>query len=349
MFTTADLPPVLFRIEPPSDINFGGSVPILCTPDGRPVLTARNHSLRYFAFLPRYISQNISGALLEFWFRLDHRLETNDIIDRMEDNRGLPVPTSNVLNMRRQRFREDMNLLAWRPVRLYATKKDVDIVGELDELQICFNTIMKVDLHTGRLWKPSFPDSRCGPLANREAEFEYYDSGLRLDHFLEDLITTVPSRRMLGIMALRRRCQDWAIELHHGNSRDNYGLLGTNDRPHWWRGGRRGGELAGRTIGDLPGNMTHEQFMNMEIGPDTMVGLRNRAATRRAAQSRGTVYANAPTTTAALPVTTPAFTMPTVLLYNNTASGYINDGPESEEEEVEEMETEDEDAEFELD
>lgn len=166
--------------------------------------TSQGNTVRYFALLPRYIAHDVSGALVEFWFRLDHRLKMNDILDRMEPHAGSPHPTANLLNMRRGRFREDIKVLASSASRPLPTRKDIDIIGKLNQLQVCFNTSMKVDLDAGRFWKPSFPGPRYKAETGRKHELKYIDARLPLDHFLQDLITTIPTRRMIGFLLLRR-------------------------------------------------------------------------------------------------------------------------------------------------
>lgn len=231
----------------------------------------------------------------------------NDIIDRMERHFSVAQPNGNHLQMRRGRFRDDMHLPAWRASRLYPTRKDVDIIGKLSPLQICLNTTMKVDLATGKFWEPSFPGARCKAEKNEKHLLKHVDAGVPLDHFITDLVTTIPTRRMIGILSLRKRCQEFAIQLGHGTNRKNYRLLAVKEQPSWWSGGRIGGEVAGRRITELQGAMTHEQFMEKMIGFNQMIGVRVGRGNRRPKQVDAAARAAVPTSTAVVvaPLTAP--------------------------------------------
>lgn len=59
--------------------------------------------------------------------------------------------------------------------------------------------------------------------------------------------------------------------------------------------------MIGRTIQELPDSMTYAQYTDTEIGPDQMIGLRRRAATRTSTRAQPAVFAAAP-----VPVLVPA-------------------------------------------
>lgn len=280
MFTETDLPAMLFRLEPYQDIYKQGDddipVPVLHdAASNQPIRNTRGATLRYFSFLPRYISHDVSGALLEFWFRTDYRLEMNDIIMRMETGPNGLV-SKNTLNMRRNRFRTAINASSWNDCRTYPPRNDLDIVRQLTADQICLNTNMHVDRASGRLLKPVFDNIRCQAVS----QTGWIDSGLPMDIFLAGVITTIPTRRMVGILTLTDRVQTLAQILGHGNAWDNYKLLSRDDAPPWWndRTRDRGGD-QGRRIDEIDG-LTHEEFMQGAIGSSNDIGIAKRAKTR---------------------------------------------------------------------
>lgn len=271
---------VLFQIEPNRDMfkigNDDVPVPVLYDAStNRPVVTNRGATLRYFSFLPRYIAHDICGALLEFWFRLDYRLEMNDILMRIESPPATMV-RANTLNMRRNRFRDNINVNAWMDCRTFAPQHDLDVVRQYSEHQICLNTCMKVDLARQRFLKPVFSDISCRPVSR----LGYVDAGLPLGAFLQQLVTTVPTRRMIGTMALLQQTQELAVILGHGSSWDNYKYLSEDDAPPWWNDRRKGeGQANGRRMREL-GYRTWREWMVSEVGQDMEVGIAKRAKTR---------------------------------------------------------------------
>lgn len=283
-FTERDLPSLLFRLEPPRDTfrigNNDMPVPILYEygPNyNRPVVTNRGATLRYFSFLPRYIQSDVSGALLEYWFRLDYRLEMNDILMRIETPPSGMV-TSNTMNMRRNRFRGNIGVNAWMDCRSFPPRHDVNIVRQLTEHQICLNTCMELD-GVGFL-KPSFSDISCQP----SSRVGYLPALIPRDYFLRNLVSSIPTRRMVATMSLLKEAQDLAVALGHSTTCDNYRLLAERDAPPWWNDRRQGiGQVQGRRIArlGLPGEpLTWEEWMVDQVGPKMAVGIAKRAKTR---------------------------------------------------------------------
>jgi len=280
MFTAADLPPLLFRIEPYKErFRIGNDdIPVPVLHDqatNRPVVTNRGATLRFFSFLPRYISHTVPGALLEFWFRLDYRLEMNDILMRIESPPGNMV-RANTLNMRRNRFRHTINVQAWMDCRTFPPQHDLDVARQYSAYQICLNTCMKVDLANSRFLKPTFNNISCQP----NALTGWVDAGIAGDYFLTQVVTSIPTRRMVGILALLQRTQELAIVLGHGNAWDNYKYLSEDDAPPWWNDRRKGqGQADGRGIDEIDG-WTWRDWMVNEVGADMEVGIARRAKTR---------------------------------------------------------------------
>ncbi|KAK5945389.1 hypothetical protein PMZ80_002594 [Knufia obscura] len=284
-FSSADLPPILFRLEPYHDIFRYGArdidVPFLYDATTRQqIVTRRGARLRFFSFLPRYISWNVEGALLEFWFRLDHRLEMNDILMRIESGgTGNPAAANarNTFNMRRLRFRNEVGIMAWNDCRTWPVKNDVAYIGSLTPEQICLNTSMIVDVPNRRFLKPVFSDAACTD------QVGYMDAGLRFGHFLHSLVTTVPSRRMLAGIMLKHRVQELAILQDRGYRPDNWTTLDRRDEPGWWNdrtAGNRENAEEEREIDELEGSYTHREWMEISVGRNMHVGIAKRAKTR---------------------------------------------------------------------
>lgn len=101
--------------------------------------------LRNFTFLPRYISVQVPGWLLEYWSRTDPRLTYRDIIARMvgePDN----LPTENTLNMRREReARGPLGLSCWANSRSKITRAELRRVEGWTIDQIWHNTTMDIE------------------------------------------------------------------------------------------------------------------------------------------------------------------------------------------------------------
>jgi len=201
----------------------------------------------------------------------------NDILMRIETPPSGMV-SSNTLNMRRNRFRNNINVNAWMDCRNFPPRHDVDVVRRYSELQICLNTCMEVD-GVGFL-KPSFNNIACQP----ESLVGYLPALISGDHFLRNLVSSIPTRRMVGMMALLKETQELAVDLGHGTAWDNYKLLADVDAPPWWNDRRQGvGQVPGRRIGRLGPQgepLTWEEWMIDQVGEDMQVGIAKRAKTR---------------------------------------------------------------------
>lgn len=123
-FSAARLPPILFRLDPPSQPKQTGHIFPL-REGGKIVTNADGTPLRNFSFLPRYISVQVPGWLLEYWSRTDPRLTYKDIIARMVGELD-KLPTENTLNMRREReARGPLGLSCWSNSRSKITRAEL--------------------------------------------------------------------------------------------------------------------------------------------------------------------------------------------------------------------------------
>lgn len=71
--------------------------------------------IREFLVLPSQISTQVEGWRLEAWWRLDRRIEAQDILDRMDPRvRAHYGIEESELEMRREQFRRDFCVADWR-------------------------------------------------------------------------------------------------------------------------------------------------------------------------------------------------------------------------------------------
>ena len=144
-----NLPPLLFRMDEPPQPAVLPELGVLVE-NGEEVKDDEGHPIRNFSFLPRYISMNPPGWLLEYWMRTDERLTYKDILARMTG----PVadrPKENTLNMRRQReVREPLALSGWDTPQGKITRVDLERVERWTPDQIRHNTTMLIEYYNGQ-------------------------------------------------------------------------------------------------------------------------------------------------------------------------------------------------------
>ena len=149
-YDETNLPPLLFRIDPPPQV-VRPAVDVLVE-DGHAVKDDEGLPIKNFSFLPRYISMNPPGWLLEYWMRSDTRLTYKDIKARMT----APVaerPKDNALNMRRERdARGPLALSCWTTRRGQISRVEVERVERWNPDQIRRNTTMTI------VYKDGMPD-----------------------------------------------------------------------------------------------------------------------------------------------------------------------------------------------
>lgn len=279
-FPVTDLPDLLFRLEPPVDRfvdpNTSEDYPVPALYDAtsrQQITTSRGDKLRYFSFLPRYIATHVTGALLEFWFRLDPRLEMNDVRMRIEKDATGTFPAGNTLQMHRGRFRGNIGAESWGASRTWPVKVDVEVLDTRTTLQICLNTTMIVDSTTHRLFKPTFAidNPHCAPPKTGEPQQTYFDAGLAPMIFLTNLSGPVPSRKMMARIVLRRRLQELRMIVMPEGSLGAlaYRDLPVADSPSWWYTRKRldevGAAREGRSIDEID-NMTHREYLQIQVG-----------------------------------------------------------------------------------
>ena len=227
-----DNPPVnLFQLEPDHDDPLKRvPVPSLCDENGDPCISPRykDKELRYFSFLPFRIPHNIDSLTLEFWCRLDIRLEPSDILERMIETVKFRAVKSNALSMRRQRLRKAANARARHGGRVTPTSVELEGLHFISSKQLLLNTSMVV--HHNTLWIPRLKEEG---MSVGSIIIDYIDSGLPVSYFLENM-PHIPSPRISMAICLRKRLQQIAIHRGFGSESINWLQLGKEDQPTSW-------------------------------------------------------------------------------------------------------------------
>lgn len=168
---------------------------------------AEGTPLRDFPFLPRYISVQVPGWLLEYWFRTDQRLSYKDIIARMV---GQPenLPSKNSLNMRRERdARAPLGLSCWPKYHSHISKAELIRLEGWTLDQISYNTTMDIEYLEPPSARPT-PFRLCSKTLVNDAPTRYYP----LDTFLENGQRHVPSPRITATLNLFYKLAEQALK-----------------------------------------------------------------------------------------------------------------------------------------
>ncbi|KAE8142229.1 hypothetical protein BDV38DRAFT_278402 [Aspergillus pseudotamarii] len=203
-YSEVNLPPILFRMDSPIRQDLPDLSPL--RENGQVVRDHEGKEIWDFPFLPRYVTNNPPGWLLEYWMRTDPRLTYRDIRVRMTAPLHLR-PNENALNMRRERdARRPLRLSCWTyrrgaPGRL--NKIDVERVERWSVDQIRYNTTMDVVYADGG-----------GPvhLADR-ALAAHTPATYPLDYFLDQGRAEIPSERIRAAQSVFFRLSERAKQL----------------------------------------------------------------------------------------------------------------------------------------
>jgi hypothetical protein len=153
--------------------------------DGEPVKNAAGVSLRDFKFLPRYISVQVPGWLLEYWCRSDPRLTYKDIRSRMVGDLD-KLPTENTLNMRREReARAPLGLSCWTNGRTQISRTELRRIEGWTVDQISLNTTMNVGYQLSATALHRWQITHLIPKALKEMENDGGPCYYPVDIFLE--------------------------------------------------------------------------------------------------------------------------------------------------------------------
>lgn len=146
-WSETNLPEILFYIKPPRS-EYDGLPVGFVEEDGEPVKVGKlNKSLRDFPILPRRISLEVPGWLVETWRRIDPRITYPDILDRqVEDPElGLKKLDKNALqNHCRRECRMILGLWTNYERREVPHRTDVEAIECLSYQNILLNTVLNV-------------------------------------------------------------------------------------------------------------------------------------------------------------------------------------------------------------
>ena len=206
-------------------------VPLLADREGNIVRSAKGHALRFFSFLPRHISTKVEAVLLEFWFRIDSRLEMSDVADRMATQ-----VSRNTLNQQRNRYRKALNVMNWWPGQHHITQAEAEVLNAMQPMQISLNTTMPI-------WVTR---DGAGQIRRKLLKPQLYDEGPNIAGYmpvaldLEFLVRavapqTVPGQRLRQCMEMRKELQRLAIKGGLGRGRDSWLRIPKELLPPWWK------------------------------------------------------------------------------------------------------------------
>ncbi|KAI9041647.1 uncharacterized protein KD926_006545 [Aspergillus affinis] len=228
-FWEGNLPPLLFRLDPPENREHGIITEL--EEDGAIVRDQKGASIRYFEFLPRYISNNPPTWLIEYWMRTDARLTYRDIKARMTAPRD-QQPTENALNMRREReVRSPLGLSCWAARRGRTSRVariDLERMESWTYDQVHLNTTMEIEYRFDKKVGQLVPCRlRSKSLTSDSETTAYYP----LNHFLNADGAHVPSDRTVTAMDTFFEVSERA----RAKGLDSWRRLPAEDIPVNWR------------------------------------------------------------------------------------------------------------------
>lgn len=194
-WSETDLPDILFYIQPPTSQYEGVKVEDLIE-DGEPVVSDApdGHNIRHFEILPRNISLDVPGWLVEAWRRIDTRIGYQDILDRQyaDPKLGLKKHSKNALqNHCRRECRKVLNTWVEYGRRDEPHRTDVESIEVLSHENVRLNTTLKPSLlFHNRLAKVRLQRKvedglyYAAPLEVTLGNWK--ETTLPLDHFLQD-------------------------------------------------------------------------------------------------------------------------------------------------------------------
>ena len=151
MWSSEKLPEILFFLQPPVSRYINKPIRFL-SQTGKPVLAKDAnkkgaHPIKDFDILPRHISLDVPGWLIEAWRRTDFRIGYQDIIDRQEsdDTLSLTKLKKNALqNHTRRECRKILNSWVEYGRRNEPHRTEVEAIEHLSYENIVNNTTLNV-------------------------------------------------------------------------------------------------------------------------------------------------------------------------------------------------------------
>jgi hypothetical protein len=188
-----NLPDILFYIQPPVSEYEAAKVEYL-TEDGEFVMSDDGRKIRKFEILPRHISLDVPGWLVEAWRRLDSRIGYQDILDRQyaDPNLGLQKHTKNALqNHCRRECRKVLNTWVEYGRRDEPHRTEVEAIEGLAYENVQLNTTLKrSEIFGNRLVKVRLErrvkDGLYYAIPHMVNIQNWQETTVPLDHFLPD-------------------------------------------------------------------------------------------------------------------------------------------------------------------
>ena len=186
-----NLPAILFYITVPESKYANLPVQDLVE-DGKIIKSDEDNTVRDFEILPRHISLDVPGWLVEAWRRLDPRISYQDILDRQQADHslGLIKHSKNALqNHCRRECRKVLNTWVQYGRRSEPHRTEVESIEELSYENVVLNTTLnRSSIAPHRLVKVS--------LERKSAESLYYAKPFTVtpENILE---TTFPLKHFL--------------------------------------------------------------------------------------------------------------------------------------------------------
>ena len=192
---------------------------------------ANGNELRYFSYLPRYISVDIPGYLAEFFLRLDPRCKPSDLRDRMQVKFK---PSPNAFQMRHLRFRKLIKSYSWGCTSEESAESELTFLSSLQQAQFDANTCMPIDRRTGRFMKPQIDGTEITGYVLTDLPSTYFLSSGTDKH--------IPSQRMINNIKTLHILQTCALQYSLGNRATNWVALPLNVKPGRWSSQKRAGK-----------------------------------------------------------------------------------------------------------
>lgn len=233
-WSEANMPNLLFQLEPGQDWGLEPYVPYLAKNDGTKLTNNRGLRMIDYDFLPDQISIVPEPFRLEMYLgRLHSRCISSDLHDRMNPGPKESVPSPNAVNMSRLRLRDQLNIPCWTKRRETPSQLECLILEQVSSASMRLNTVLPVGA-TGLL-KPT-----CIVVDHSKAPFHYYDMPRDTAHlphvtipfktFIGDQAVHVPGPRLESVLNTVAELQALAFEQGY----PHWIFLKNRDKPKIW-------------------------------------------------------------------------------------------------------------------
>ena len=181
------------RADPDTSTAGSRKVPQLVDEYGGPIRGPCRHALRYFEFLPQFMSVDIAITFWPMWSRLDSRLEADDLINRMlveydgkvDLNYHIDQDERHLLRRTLRKEEREVHEVVGNCAHREPTQDQIDrVFNRLTNEQVKLNTCMR--LENGRLRQPILD-------SNRGVVVRFVDTCLQPNAFVIGIEPPMPS------------------------------------------------------------------------------------------------------------------------------------------------------------